>query len=113
MPERRFELIGLEGLPEVRQGDDLAGLLIGAAEARGVPFGTGDILVVAQKVVSKSEGRLVSLDTISPSPFAIEIAESMHKDPAMIEVVLRESRRIVRMDQRVLVVETRHGFVCA
>ena len=113
MPERRFELIGLEGLPEVRPGDDLAALLAGATEACRVPLRAGDILVVAQKVVSKAEGRLVDLDTVTPSAFAAEIAAAMHKDPAMIEVVLRESRRIVRMDQRVLVVETRHGFVCA
>ncbi len=113
MPDRRIELTGLEGLPEIRPGDDLAALIAEAARACRIPLAPGDVLVVAQKIVSKSEGRLVDLDSVAPSAFAAEIAAAMHKDPAMIEVVLRESRRIVRMDQRVLVVETRHGFVCA
>jgi coenzyme F420-0:L-glutamate ligase/coenzyme F420-1:gamma-L-glutamate ligase len=113
MAERRIELTGIEGLPEIRPGDDLAALLASAAEGCRVRLRAGDVLVIAQKVVSKAESRLVDLDTVAPSPFAIEIAASMQKDPAMIEVVLRESRRIVRMDQRLLIVETRHGFVCA
>lgn len=105
----RVELIGVEGLPEIRAGDDL-GALIGARAT----LAAGDVLVVAQKVVSKSEGRLVDLDTITASEKAVEIAARLiaAPDPRAVQVVLDESVRIVRSD-RVLITETRHGFICA
>ena len=103
-----LELHGIEGLPEVASGDDLGRLI---AE-RAAPLRSGDIVVVAQKVVSKAEGRLRSLAAVAPSPRAQELAEQLHADPRMVQVVLDESVRVVRAD-RVLIVETRHGFVCA
>jgi coenzyme F420-0:L-glutamate ligase/coenzyme F420-1:gamma-L-glutamate ligase len=110
-PPADLRLFGLRGLPEIEPGVDLAVAIEGAAgELR---FQDGDVLVVAQKVVSKAEGRLVDLRTIEPSPFAHQIARSHERDPRHIEVILRESRRIVRMDHGVLICETHHGFVCA
>jgi coenzyme F420-0:L-glutamate ligase/coenzyme F420-1:gamma-L-glutamate ligase len=106
-------LIGLDGLPEVRPGDDLAALIGDAIECSGEGLLSGDVLVVTHKVVSKAEGRLVDLRTIVPSPFAESIAGQHGKDPRQVEVVLRESRRIVKMDRGVLICETAHGFVCA
>jgi len=105
----RLELIAVEGLPEVKPGDDL-GKLISSRSA----LKTGDVLVVAQKVVSKSEGRLVSLDTVTASDEAARIASNLiaRPDPRMVQVVLDESVRVLR-SHRVLITETRQGFVCA
>jgi coenzyme F420-0:L-glutamate ligase/coenzyme F420-1:gamma-L-glutamate ligase len=121
VPER-LEICALSGLPEFSPGAPLAELLCRAASDCGVPFRDGDVLVVAQKVVSKAEGRLVELARVEPTPFAISLAHTLKKDPRQVEVVLRESRRIVRMDSGaragsttsgLIVVETHHGFVCA
>jgi coenzyme F420-0:L-glutamate ligase / coenzyme F420-1:gamma-L-glutamate ligase len=105
----RFELIAVEGLPEVRPGDDLGELISSRSELE-----TGDVLVVAQKVVSKSEGRLVSLRTVTASDEAVRIASRLvaAPDPRMVQVVLNESVRVIR-SERALITETRHGFVCA
>ncbi len=102
----------LPGIPEVRPGDDLAALLRAAAGAAGVTLADG-ALVVAQKIVSKAEGRLVALADVEPSEEARRIAAEDEKDPRHVEVVLRETRRIVRRGHRVLISETHHGFVCA
>jgi coenzyme F420-0:L-glutamate ligase/coenzyme F420-1:gamma-L-glutamate ligase len=106
---RSVELLGVEGLPEVRPGDDLGELI--AAHAS---FEAGDVLVVAQKVVSKSEGRLVDLSTVTASEDAVRIAAGLIAlpDPRMVQVVLDESVRVLR-SERVLITETRQGFVCA
>ncbi|HYD47166.1 MAG TPA: coenzyme F420-0:L-glutamate ligase [Terriglobales bacterium] len=105
-------LTAVSGLPVVQPGDDLAGLLIAALAPIGLE--SGDILVVCQKVVSKAEGRICRLDGIAPSPFALEIAaQTQGKDPRIVEIILRESKRIVRMDRGHLIVETRGGWVCA
>ncbi len=109
----RLEVIGLAGLPEIRPGDDLAALIVGAAQAQGTPLQARDILVVSQKVVSKAEGRLVRLEEITPSPVAEEIARGLKRDPRLVEVILRESRRIVRMDKGILITETHHGWISA
>jgi coenzyme F420-0:L-glutamate ligase/coenzyme F420-1:gamma-L-glutamate ligase len=105
----RIELIGVEGLPEVRPGDDLGELISSRSTLE-----TGDILVVAQKVVSKSEGRLISLRTVKASAEAVRIASDLvaDPDPRMVQVILDESVRVLR-SSRVLITETRHGFVCA
>ena len=105
----RLELIGVEGLPEVRPGDDLGELISERSK-----LATGDVLVVAQKVVSKSEGRLISLQTVNASPEAVSIAANLvaAPDPRMVQVILDESVRVLR-SHRVLITETRHGFVCA
>jgi coenzyme F420-0:L-glutamate ligase/coenzyme F420-1:gamma-L-glutamate ligase len=105
----RVELIGIEGLPEVRQGDDLGELI--SADSR---LQTGDVLVVAQKVVSKSEGRLVNLQSVVASDEAVRIAANLvaGPDPRMVQVILDESVRVLR-SERVLITETRQGFICA
>ncbi len=104
---------GLTGMPEIRAGDDLATLLIEALRRQELSPEPGDVLVVTQKVVSKAEGRVVDLRTIEPSPLAISIGKEHGKRPDLIEAILRESRRIVRMDRGVLIVETHHGYICA
>lgn len=105
----RLELIGVEGLPEVRPGDDLGELISSRSK-----LAMGDVLVVAQKVVSKSEGRLISLSTVTASAEAARIASNLvaDPDPRMVQVILDESVRVLRSN-RVLITETRHGFVCA
>jgi coenzyme F420-0:L-glutamate ligase / coenzyme F420-1:gamma-L-glutamate ligase len=103
-----MELRGVEGLPEIRPGDDLAALIVSAA----APLESGDVVVIAQKVVSKSEGRLRNLADVAPSERALEFARSLEADARMVQVILDESTRVVRAD-RVLIVETRQGFVCA
>ena len=100
----------LEGIPEVEEGDDLAALLAAAATRAG-GLEDADVVVVAQKVVSKSEGRIVSLDGVEPSARALELAGD--RDPRHVETVLRESVRIVRSRPPLVIAETRHGFVCA
>lgn len=102
-----LRLGALDGLPEIRPGDDLPGML-----AALVPEGPG-ILVVAQKVVSKAEGRIVALADVEPSARALELAKAVDKDPRQVELVLRESRRVVRQVPGVLITETRHGLICA
>jgi coenzyme F420-0:L-glutamate ligase/coenzyme F420-1:gamma-L-glutamate ligase len=107
------QIIPIAGLPEIDRDDNLGALIIDAARRQGVALDNGDVLVVTQKVVSKAEGRLVDLDTVTPSPLAIQIAAEHQRDPRHTEVVLRESKRIVRMDRGVVIAETRHGFRCA
>ena len=107
---RGLEVLAVEGIPEVRPGDDLADLI---ARAAGQDLRAGDVVVVTHKIVSKAEGRLVDLSTVEPSAFAKGFAARYGKDPRQIEVVLRESRRTVRMDRGIIISETQHGFVCA
>ncbi len=106
-------VLGLPGIPEVHAGDDLPALIASAAKASGVAIEDGDVLVVTQKVVSKAEGRVVDLATVTPSPFAEAWAQAYEKDARQVEIVLRETKRIVRMERGVMICETHHGFVCA
>ncbi len=110
-----ISILGLTGIPEVRPGDDLAGLIGDALErtAGALPLRPDDVLVVTQKVVSKAEGALVDLTGVTPRPEAREFAARYDRDPQQVEVVLREARRVVRMANGVLITETAHGFVCA
>jgi coenzyme F420-0:L-glutamate ligase/coenzyme F420-1:gamma-L-glutamate ligase len=106
-------LARIPGLPEIQRGADLAKLIVDAVRRAGLHFSDGDILVVAQKIVSKAEGAVARLTTVKPSPRARELAQRLtNKDARVVELVLRQSRRILRSD-RVLIVETLHGFVCA
>lgn len=108
-----LRVIGLSGLPDVGPGDDIAALIVGAAEGQGTPMAAGDILIVTQKIVSKAEGRVVALAEVEPGAEAARLAQETGKDPRLAELILRESRRIVRRAGPVLIAETRHGFVCA
>jgi coenzyme F420-0:L-glutamate ligase/coenzyme F420-1:gamma-L-glutamate ligase len=114
-PGGRVEAIALTGIPEIGVGDDLAARIGDAIDATSgvVPLRTDDVLVVTQKIVSKAEGAIVDLDTIEPRPEAVAFAERWDRDPRQIEVVLREARRVVRMEHGVLITETEHGFICA
>ena len=112
MPSR-VTIIGLDGVPDVRPGDDLAALIEAALEASGEALQDGDLLVVTHKIVSKAEGRVVELATVEPSDLARHHAARFERDPRQIEVVLRESARIVRMDRGIIIAETQHGFICA
>lgn len=105
-------LIRIPGILEICAGDDLGKVVANAARRAGIYFQDKDILVVAQKIVSKSEGALVVLAGVEPTAAAVALAERLKKDPRVVEIVLRESRRIVRSDH-VLIAETHHGFVCA
>src|SRR4051794_9257507 len=108
-----IRMIGLPGIPEVLPGDDLTELIAAALGRAGLAIEPGDILVVTHKIVSKSEGALVALSGIEPSAMAVAWADQYGKDARQVEVVLRESKRIVRMDKGVLISETHHGFICA
>ena len=101
-----ISIVPVEGVPEIKEGDDLAALIAERAELQG-----GDVLVVAQKVVSKAEGRVVRLADVEPSDEARRLAAG--EDPRRLEVILRESKRIVRARPPLVIAETRHGFVCA
>ena len=108
-----YRVVGIPGLPEIRQGSGLCGLICGAVRGASLEVLDGDIFVVTQKVVSKDEGRTVRMDSVRPSRLAHRWAGELDKDPALVEIILGQSRRIVRMDQGRLIVETHHGFVCA
>lgn len=108
-----IRILGIKGIPLLKKGDDIANVILDAAEKQGTPIVEGDILVVTQKIVSKVEGRVYKLSAIQPSIFARRLARKLDKDPAIVELVLRESRAIVRMSGRHLITETRHGFICA
>lgn len=108
-----IQIIPITAIGEISPGSDLGLIIFNALEAQQLALQPGDILVVTQKIVSKAEGRIVNLDEVRPSEFARKLALQSKKDAHYIEVVLRESRRIVRMDHGVLIAETAHGFICA
>jgi coenzyme F420-0:L-glutamate ligase / coenzyme F420-1:gamma-L-glutamate ligase len=112
-PVNSVQLIGLNEVPEVTPGMDLAQIILDAAHASDLALRDDDILIVTHKVVSKAEGRLVNLRDVQPSDLARRFAEQWGKDARQVEVVLRESARIVRMDRGIIISQTRHGFVCA
>jgi len=107
-----LELIALPGLPEICNGDALSRLITQAARQAKLLFQSGDVVVIAQKIVSKAEGRITHLGEVAPSAEALQLGAKLKKDPRFVEVILRESRRIVR-SHPVLITETLHGFVCA
>jgi len=108
-----IQVIGIEGLPVIKRGDNLAELICQAAEKQGTPIQDGDIIVVSHIVVSRAEGSIINLNEIRPSAFAVQLAKELNKDPRLVEVVLRESKGIVRMGDGKLITETKHGFICA
>lgn len=108
-----IQIFGLRKLPLIKEGDDVAGGIVGAAKQEGATIENGDIIVIAQKIISKAEGGIVHLKSVTPSPMAEEIAKSAGKDPRHVEVILRQSAKIVRRKDAHLIVQTKHGFVCA
>ncbi len=106
-------IVALRGMPLVSRGDDLAHLITNAAAAQGELLGDGTVVIVAQKIVSKAEGRMVRLAEVTPSARATELAAATHKDPRFVQVVLDESKEVLRSGRDVLIVESRQGFICA
>jgi coenzyme F420-0:L-glutamate ligase / coenzyme F420-1:gamma-L-glutamate ligase len=111
--EAELRLIALADFPQVASGDDVAALSAAALARGGLQLRSGDVLVFAQKVISKAEGRRVDLATVAPGAKALELAHTVQKDPRLIELVLRESRRVVRAAKDVLIVEHRLGLIMA
>jgi coenzyme F420-0:L-glutamate ligase/coenzyme F420-1:gamma-L-glutamate ligase len=109
----RLAIHALEGITEVNRGDDLAALLIDACERNGIALRDHDVLVVAQKIVSKAEGRTARLDEVTPSARAVELAAATAKDARLVELILRESARVLRVGPDVIIVEDRRGLVLA
>jgi len=110
---KRLELIGLHGLGDIRAGDSIGALICDNCARQQISIQDNDVLVVAQKIVSKAEGQVRFLAGVSPSARAFELGRELSKDPELVEMILSESRRIVRSGGRALIVETHHGFVCA
>jgi len=109
----KIEIFAVTGLPIVKEGDDLASLICQAAEKQGTPVQNGDVIVITHVVVSRAEGNVVNLETVTPSVLAKSVAKRTDKDPRLVEVILRESRSIVRMSHGKLITETKQGVICA
>jgi coenzyme F420-0:L-glutamate ligase/coenzyme F420-1:gamma-L-glutamate ligase len=108
-----LSIFGIPGLPEIIPGADLGAATFDAATVAGTPLADGDVLVVTSKIVSKAEGRIVELATVEVTQFARQYAERWEKEPSIVELVLREAKRVVRQVGPILITETRHGFICA
>ena len=113
-----ISLSAVEGIPEIREGDDLVAAISEALSSGGIKLERGDVLVIAQKIVSKAQGRIVDLGEVAPSDFARTLSKEISKDPALVEVILSETTKIIKMDQRKpekgrLIVETRGGLISA
>jgi coenzyme F420-0:L-glutamate ligase/coenzyme F420-1:gamma-L-glutamate ligase len=109
----KLEFVPIEHLPEIHPDINLAQCLLNGIGQCGIELQPRDILAVTQKVISKAEGRVIHLSSVEASPHSVAIARRMQKDPRLVEVILRESRRIVRMRGDVIICETHHGFICA
>jgi coenzyme F420-0:L-glutamate ligase/coenzyme F420-1:gamma-L-glutamate ligase len=108
-----LEIIPIEGIGEVKKGDDIGRLIVSACRESGVRINNWDVVAVTHKIVSKAEDRVYNLSDIVPSKFAIKAAKHIQKDPEQVEVILSESRRIVKMVRGLIISETSQGFVCA
>ena len=113
MKMEAIKIIAIEKLPLIIPGDNLAELISNATRKQGTPLQENDVIVVTHVVVSKAEGNIVNLDEITPSEKAKEIAQQTNKDPALVEVILRETKEIVRIGQNSIITETNSGIVCA
>ena len=109
----KIQIIPVQGLPLIKEGDNIAQMIADSAEKQGTPVQDGDLIVITHVMVSKAEGNIINLDTVQPSEFAKTIAKQTEKDPALVEVVLRESKSIVRMGNGNIITETKHGWFCA
>lgn len=110
---KTVQVIAVEGLPLITQGDNLGQLIVDAANKQGTPIQEKDVIVVTHVAVSKAEGNVINLDTVKPSEKAVEIAQKTNKDPALVEVILRETKDIVRIGQNSIITETHNGIICA
>src|SRR5438094_6775696 len=108
-----LSIIPVKGIPMIDSGDNIGEIIVASLKKQGEEFQEGDVTIVSQKVVSKAEGRVVNLSRVTPSPFASFVAKESNKDPRQVEVILRETRKIIRMKAGHLITETRHGFICA
>jgi coenzyme F420-0:L-glutamate ligase / coenzyme F420-1:gamma-L-glutamate ligase len=106
-------IIPVKGIPDIESGDNLGEIIVSRLKDQEEEFQDGDVTIVSQKIVSKAEGRVVNLSKVTPSPFASFVAKEAGKDPRQVEIILRETRKIVRMKAGHLITETRHGFICA
>ncbi len=108
-----MEIIGLGNLPLIRDGDDLVEIISSALKEKGIALEDNDIVVITEKIVAKAEGRLVDLDKVKPSRRAVVLGRKTEKDPRIVELILRESNEVLRTGKNFIIVETKHGFVCA
>ncbi|PZC46005.1 MAG: coenzyme F420-0:L-glutamate ligase / coenzyme F420-1:gamma-L-glutamate ligase [Chloroflexi bacterium] len=115
MDKHNIEIIGINGIPEIKPGDDIAELIIRSVSNQKCVIQENDTFVIAQKIVSKSEGQFVHLSGVKPSSFAKIFSQKSGRDPRLIEVVLKDSRKIIKIDydRGILITETHHGFICA
>ena len=108
-----LEILGVKGLPEIREGDDLTALFFDALEKNGLSLEDDDAIVFTSKIISKSEGRVVTLSDVKTSDEAKRIAEETEKDPRIAQLILNEAKEVVRVERNIIIVEIKHGFVCA
>ncbi len=113
MKNMNVNIHALEKIPEIQSGDDLGSIIIAALETDGSIVKNGDVFVIAQKIISKAEGRVVDLNSVNPSKLAKTLSVGHRRDPRHTELILRESKRIVRMERGIIISETHHGFKCA
>jgi coenzyme F420-0:L-glutamate ligase/coenzyme F420-1:gamma-L-glutamate ligase len=106
-------IIGIEGMPLILQGDDIGEMIVEATEKQGIELLNEDILVVTQKIISKAEGQLIRIDSVNPTNRAKQIAEITGKNPKVVEVVLQETKNVIKLNERAIISETHHGFICA
>lgn len=113
VPSGRLEIIGVVGLPEITEGDDLTRLFLDALDAQYQDLEDGDAIIFTSKIISKSDGRVIDLRTVLVTAEAARVAEQIEKDPRVVQLILNESNAIVRLTRNHVIVETKHGFVCA
>jgi len=111
--DMEIKIIGLEGIPLIKTGDDLSQLILKAMEKQDIQFFEGDILVIAETAIAKSEGNVINLKDIKPSPKALDMANTTGKDADLVEAILQESVEVVEVGPDFIITETKHGFVCA
>jgi coenzyme F420-0:L-glutamate ligase/coenzyme F420-1:gamma-L-glutamate ligase len=110
---KKIEIFPIRGLPIIKKGDDLASLICKAAEEQGISIKNGDVIVITHVIVARAEGNVVDLETIIPSEFAKSLSKETKKDARLVEVILRESKSIIRMNKGKLITESKHGIICA
>jgi len=110
---RPIEIFAIQNMPLIKEGDNIADIIVTAAQRQNTPITNKDIVVITHKIVSKAEGNIVNLEKVSPSERAIQLAQKTEKDPKFVEIVLRETKEIVRTGHNSLITETKNGTICA